>query len=257
MSRQIETDNWHWIAFGSGVGAAVVFVLMLYAPNGTWKVVLIILLAVSLVVLLANPRNRLLALGTATSLTALAGFVSDISLNLSATLPGGGILQGGVEGGTDMPPIFFVLLLIVGLGAITIDAVGRGWMFPSLRKRDETRPELSFVLNATEIQLGKAGSKDKHKRFHVRLLVSKEKGNDVRLANISIKDASVSEFAIGTGDGVLITQTIKGTGAAELSILGDFPVAKLSRGRAKRKIVVVDEFNRHWSAGKVIFQEAN
>lgn len=257
MSRQIETDNWHWIALGSGVGAAVLFVLLLYAPNGTWKVVLIILLVVSLVVLLANPRNRLLALGTAASLTALAGFVSDISLNLSATLPGGGILQGGVEGGTDIPPAFFLLLLIVGLVTIAIDAVGRGWMFPSLRKRDETRPELSFVLNATEIPLGKAVSNDGHKRFHIRLLISKEVGNDVRLANIAIKDARVTEFAIGTGDGVQIAQTIEGNGAAELSILGDFPAVKLSRGRAKRKIVVVDEFNRQWLAGLVTFQEVN
>lgn len=257
MSRQIETDSWHWIALGSGLGAAVLFVLLLYAPNGMWKVVLIILLAVFLVVLLANPRNRLLALGTAASLTALAGFVSDISLNLSATLPGGGIFQGGVEGGTDIPPVFFLLMLIVGLVTITIDAIGRGWVFPSLRKRDETRPELSFVLNAAEIQLGKVVSKDGHKRFHVRLLVSKETGNDVRLANIAIKDASVIEFAIGTGDGVQIAQTISGTGAAELSILGDFPEAKLFRGRAKRKIVVLDEFNRQWLAGEVTFQEAN
>lgn len=257
MSRQIETDNWHWISVGSGVGAAALIVLLLYAPNGMWKVVLIILLVVSLVVLLANPRNRLFALGTAASLTALAGFVSDFSLNLSATLPGGGIFQGGVEGGTDIPPVFFLLLLIVGLVTITIVAVGRGWMFPSLRKRDKTRPELSFVLNAAEIQLGKAVSDDGQRRFHVRLLVSKETGNDVRLANISIRDARVTEFAIGTGDGVQITQTIERTGAAELSILGDFPEAKLSRGRAKRKIVVVDEFNRQWLAGLVTFQEAN
>lgn len=73
-------------------------------PNGKWKVVLIIPLAVSFVVLLANPRNRLLALGTAASLTALAGLVSDIWLNLSATLPGGGIVQGGVERGIDISP---------------------------------------------------------------------------------------------------------------------------------------------------------
>jgi hypothetical protein len=257
VSRQIETDNWPWISLGSGIGAAALFVLLLYAPNGMWKVVLIILLAASLVVLLANPRNRILALGTATSLAALAGFVSDISLNLSATFPGGGVLQGGVEGGTDIPPVFFLLLLIVGLVAITIDALGRGWMFPSLRKRDATRPELSFVLNAAEISLGQAVSNDGQKRFHVRLLVSKEIGDDVRLANIAIKDANVTEFAIGAGDGVQVSQTIEGTRAGELSILGDFPVAKLSRGRAKRKVVVVDEFNRHWLAGTVTFQDAN
>ncbi|PJE37623.1 hypothetical protein CVM52_05715, partial [Pseudooceanicola lipolyticus] len=74
---------------------------------------------------------------------------------------------------------------------------------------------------------------------------------------VTIRDARVTEFAIGTGDGVQITQTIERTGAAELSILGDFPEAKLSRGRAKRKIVVVDEFNRQWLAGLVTFQEAN
>lgn len=66
MSRQIKTDSWHWIALGSGLGAAVLFVLLLYALNGKQKVVLITL-AVSLVVSLANPRNRLLALGTAAS----------------------------------------------------------------------------------------------------------------------------------------------------------------------------------------------
>ncbi|WP_428515466.1 hypothetical protein [Roseovarius sp.] len=102
MSRQIKTDSWHWIALGSGLGAAVLFVLLHYAPNWKWKVVLIIPLAVSLVVLLANLRNRLRALGTAASLTALAGFVADISLNPSSFLPGGGIFQGGVEGGTDI-----------------------------------------------------------------------------------------------------------------------------------------------------------
>lgn len=254
MSRQIQADNWHWIALGSGVGAAFLFVLLLYAPNGMWKVVLLILLAVALGVLFANPRNRLLAIGTAASLTALAGFVSDISLNLSATLPGGGILQAGVEGGSEVPPKAFVLLLVVGLVAILIDAIGRGWVFPQLRRKDETRPELSFVLDSTEIPLSEAPGKDEHKRFHICMLVSKEAGKDVRLASVSIKDASVSVFAIGEGDGVHISQTVEGTSAVELSILGDFPEAKLARGSASRKVVVTDEFNRHWLAGKVSFK---
>jgi len=98
------------VALGSGVGATLLLLLLLYGPNGIWKAALIVLLAVTLAVMLANPRNRLLAIGTTSCLTALVGFAADISFNLSATFPGGGILQGGVEGGSDVPLSYFPLL---------------------------------------------------------------------------------------------------------------------------------------------------
>ena len=257
MSRQIENDSWHWVALASGVGATVLFLLLLYAPNGMWKVALLILLVVALVVMLANPRNRLLAIGTASCLTALACFAADISFNLSATLPRGGIFQGGVEGGSDIPPIFFILLLVVGLVAIAVDSVGRGWIFPSLRKKDETRPELTFVLSTTDVVLTNEFSGDGQKRFHIQLSVSKDAGHAVQLTSVAIKDASITEFAVGSGDGVQTSQTVEGTGASEMSVLGEFPEARLSRGRAKRRITVVDEFNRRWVAGHITFQSAD
>lgn len=254
MSHKIQADSWHWVALGSGVGTATLFLLLLYAPNGTWKVALLILLVVALGVLLANPRNRLLAIGSTSALTGLAGFITDVSFNLSATLPGGGILKAGVEGGSDIPPIFFVLLLIIGFTAITLDAIGRGWIFPALRKKDETRPELSFALNDTSVALTSDFSGDGWKRFHIRLSVSKDAGNAVDLTSVAIKDAIITEFGVGAGDGVHISQTVETSGASQLSILGEFPDAKLSRRRAKRKIIVVDEFNRRWLAGRITFQ---
>ncbi len=257
MSRRTGNDNWLWIALGAGIGATALFFLLLYAPNGMWKLALVVLLVVALVVLLANPRNRQLAIGTTSALTGLAGFVTDISFSLSATFPGGGILQGGVEGGTDIPPVYFILLLIVGLVAITVDAIGRGWIFPSFRKKDETRPELSFVLSDADVMLTGGLSGNGQKRFHIRLSVSKDLGNAVKLTSVVIKDATVTEFAIGSGDGVQISQTVEGSSASEMSILGDFPQAKLSRGRAKRKVIIVDEFSRYWLAGTVTLQDAS
>ena len=254
MSRQVQTDNWHWVALGSGVGATLLLLLLLYGPNGIWKAALIVLLAVTLAVMLANPRNRLLAIGTTSCLTALVGFAADISFNLSATFPGGGILQGGVEGGSDVPPFVFLLLLFLGLVAVAVDAVGRGWLFPSLRRKDETRPDLTFALSSADVVLTSEFSRDGWKRFHIRLSVSKDAGIAVRLTSVAIKDASIAEFAVGIGDGVQTSQTVDGTSASEMSILGDFPDAKLSRGRAKRKITVVDEFNRQWVAGQITFQ---
>jgi len=256
VSRQIRTDNWHWIALGSGAGATLLFLLLLYAPNGVWKLAVAVLLLVALLVLLANPRNRLLAIGTTSALTGVAGFVTDVSFNLAATLPGVGMLQGGVEAGSDIPPIFFVLLLVIGLTAITIHAVGRGWIFPTLRKKDETRPELIFALNDPTVTLTNEFSGDGQKRFHIRLSVSKDAGNAVDLASVAIKDATITEFGVGAGDGVHMSQSVEASGASQLSILGEFPDAKLSRGRAKRKIIVVDEFNRQWVAGHITFHGA-
>jgi len=254
VSRQVQADNWHWVALGSGAGAAVLFLLLLYAPNGMWKVALLILLVVALGVLLANPRNRLLAIGTASALTGLAGFVTDVSFNLSATLPGGGIFRGGVDGGSDIHPIFFLLLLFIGVVATAVDAIGRGWIFPARRKNDETRPELSFVLNDTNVTLTNEFSGDGQKRFHIRLTVSKDAGNAVELASVDIKDAIITEFGVGAGDGVHTSQTVESSGASHLSILGEFPDAQLFRGRAKRKIIISDEFNRQWLAGRITFQ---
>lgn len=219
-----------------------------------WKLAVGVLLSVTLFLLMINPRNRLLMIGTTSAFTGLAGFVTEISFKLSATLPGGGILQGGVEGGTDIHPGFFLLLLAIGIIAIGFDAVGRGWIWPAFRRKDETRPELSFTLSGTDIPLTSEFSADGQKRFHIHGTVSKDAGNSVQLVSVDIKDATLAEFGVGSGDGVHASRIVEMTGASNVSILGDFPDAKLSRGRAKRQVFVVDEFARRWPAGHITFR---
>ena len=74
---------------GSGVGATVLLLLLLFAPSGLWKAALLFLIGVTLIVLVWNPRYRLFGIGTAAALTGLGGFVAELSLNASATLPDG------------------------------------------------------------------------------------------------------------------------------------------------------------------------
>lgn len=94
MRRLRNKDSWQWIAYVSGIGAAVLFLLLLYAPNGNWKLALLIMIIVAVGVMLTNPRYRLLALGTSTVLTGLAGLVAELTATVSATLPSGGTLRG-------------------------------------------------------------------------------------------------------------------------------------------------------------------
>ena len=68
---------------------------------------------------------------------------------MSATLPGIGVLSAGVEGGSDVPPINYVLLFFIGAATVAFDAVGRGWIWTSKPEPDPARPELSFSLSDT------------------------------------------------------------------------------------------------------------
>ena len=164
------------------------------------------------------------------------------------------MFSGGVDGGTDVPPIYYLLLLVIGIGTIAFDNVGRGWIWSFTRRNDPTRPDLTFTLEQAFIvitdQLAPAGEG----RFHASLLASKAEGNPLRLVRVEIEDAKVLEIGVGQGDGVQSSLTIDKVGSMEISVLGTFPKDKLSKGPAKRNLVVVDEFNRRWSAGTVEFR---
>ena len=64
MDRKFDADRWYVIALSAGVGATALLLLFLYAPNGVWKVAIAVLLGVAAVVMMWNPRYRLLALGS-------------------------------------------------------------------------------------------------------------------------------------------------------------------------------------------------
>ena len=121
MPQRRSEDTWQWVAYISGIGAALLFLLLLYAPNGSWKLALLVMIVVAVGVMLANPRYRLLALGSSTVLTGLAGIVAEITATFSAKLPSGGTFTAGVEGGTNIPPYIFVLVLLIGAAMVTIE----------------------------------------------------------------------------------------------------------------------------------------
>tara|TARA_R110002124_G_scaffold65409_7_gene178893 strand:- start:1143 stop:1919 length:777 start_codon:yes stop_codon:yes gene_type:complete len=255
LVRKAETDRWHFVALGSGIGAMLLFWLFLYAPNGMWKLAVAILLAVALVVMMWNPRYRLFALGTAAAITGIAGFVTELSLNVTATLPGGGILSAGVEGGTDVSPAYFIALFGLGITTVAFDNVGRGWLWSLVHTNDTARPDLSFVLHDSAVKLTERLAENGDRRFHLSLSASKAEGVAVSLVRIEIKDAEILEWGVGKGDGVQNSMRIEHNSGSELSILGTIPESKISRGSAiKREIAIVDEFDRSWSVGPVTFQ---
>lgn len=254
VDRKFEADRWHLVAIGAGVGATCLFLLFLYAPNGIWKVAVTLLLIVALIVMMWNPRYRLLALGTAAAATGVAGFVTELSLNVSATLPGNGVFAAGVMGGSDVPPIYYLLLFFAGVATVAFDAVGRGWIWASKPKPDPARPELAFSLSDTSIALSEDPTNKGAGRFYLRLSASKADGADVKIARVEIMDAEILEFGVGDGDGVQKSATIDRTGGSDLSVLGTFPWTLLSHGPAERTVAIIDEFDRNWTVGKVIFQ---
>lgn len=254
MVRKFEADRWHLIALSAGGGATGLLLLFLYAPNGIWKVAVALLLIVAVIVMMWNPRYRLLALGTAAAATGIAGFVTELSLNVSATLPGSGVFSGGVEGGSDVPPIYFIGLFLAGVVTVAFDAVGRGWIWASGPKPDPARPELSFVLSDTSIVLSGNPATEDAGRFYLRLSVSKADGAAVKIARVEITDAEILEFGVGDGDGVQKSATIDRSGGSDLSVLGNFPKTILSQGPVERAVTIVDEFDRNWMVGKVFFR---
>lgn len=256
VDRKFEADRWHLVAIGAGVGATCLFLLFLYAPNGIWKVAVTLLLIVALIVMMWNPRYRLLALGTAAAATGVAGFVTELSLNVSATLPGSGVFSGGVEGGSDVPPMYYLLLFFAGVATVAFDAVGRGWIWASKPEPDPARPELSFALSDTSISLSDDLASKDISRFYLRLSVSKANGVAVKIVRVEITDAEILEFGVGDGDGVQKSATIDRTGGSDISVLGTFPKTILSQGPTERAVTVVDEFNRSWAVGTVTFQSA-
>lgn len=254
MHRKFVADTWHWIALGSGIGVTVLLLLFLYAPNGVWKVAIAVLLGVAAIVMMWNPRFRLLALGTAAAATGVAGFVTELSLNVSATLPGNGVFSGGVEGGSDVPPIYYLLLFFAGVATVAFDAVGRGWIWASEPAPDPARPELFFSLRETSIALSQDPTNEGAGRFYLRLAASKADGAVVKIARVEIMDADILEFGVGDGDGVQKSATIDRIGGSDLSVLGTFPWTFLSHGPAERTVAIIDEFDRNWEVGKVTFQ---
>ena len=172
-----------------------------------------------------------------------------------ATLPGRGVFSGGcVEGGSDVPPIYFIGVFIVGAVAVAFDAVGRGWIWASSPKPDHARPELSFVLVDKSVKLSDDFAGNGTGRFYLRLSVSKSDGAALKIVRVEIEDAEILEFGVGDGDGVQKSATIDRTGGSEIGVLGSFPKANLSRGSAKRTVTLVDEFDRSWSVGLVTFR---
>lgn len=254
MDRKFDADRWYVIALSAGVGATALLLLFLYAPNGVWKVAIAVLLGVAAVVMMWNPRYRLLALGTAAAATGIAGFVTELSLSVSATLPGNGVFSGGVEGGSDVPPIYYLLLFFAGVAAVAFDAVGRGWIWVSKPKPDTARPELAFSLSDTSIALSEDATNKGAGRFYLRLSVSKAEGAAIKITRVEIMDAEILEFGVGDGDGVQKSATIDRTGGSDLSVLGTFPWTFLSHGPAERTVAIIDEFDRNWTVGKVTFR---
>lgn len=254
MDEKTEPDKWYLIALSAGVGATALFLLFLYAPNGVWKVAVALFLIIALIVMMWNPRYRLLALGTAAAATGIAGFVTELSLNASATLPGNGVFVAGVKGGSDVPPIYYFLLFFAGVATVAFDAVGRSWIWASKPKPDPARPELAFSLSDTSVALSEDPTNEGAGRFYLRLAASKADGADVKIARIEIMDAEIQGFGVGDGDGVQKSATIVRTGGSDLSVLGTFPWTLLSHGPAERTVAIIDEFDRNWTVGKVTFQ---
>lgn len=236
----------------AGGGATVLLLFLLYAPNGIWKIFLVLLIAVTLLVMLWNPRYRLFGIGTASALTGVGGFVTEWSFSATATMPGGKMFTAGIEGGSNVPPLFFLMLLIVGVVTIAFDNVGRGWIWSSMGQNDPAQPNLTFALEREIIPLSDYLAPIGQGRFHAGLIASKAKGQPVRLVRAEMEDANILELAVGHGDGVQRTLVID-RASAEISILGTFPRSALTKGSAKRELVIIDEFNRKWPAGTVEF----
>ena len=129
MGQRNHSDYRHWIALGSGVGATVLLLLLLFAPSGPWKAALLFLIGVTLIVMVWNPRYRLFGVGTVAALTGLGGSVAELSLNASATLLDDRMSSGSIEGGSEVPPVFFLMLLVIGVPTIAFNNVGRGWIW--------------------------------------------------------------------------------------------------------------------------------
>ena len=126
-----------------------------------------------------------------------------------------------------------------------------GLVFRGTERSCET--ELTFTLEREVITLSDHLAPMGERRFHASLVASKAEGPPVRLVRAEMEDAIILEFGAGQGDGVQHSLTIDRAGT-EISVLGTFPKNALTGGSARRDLIIVDEFNRRWSAGTVEFR---